>query len=144
MVLFIPNNYAKLNWATSWENLFMLYANNKGADQPVHRRSLISAFVFGCQESIIRLVSISEVPSIYLDSVAEDAGLSLHWLQTRRQVFSWRGSIMINIFHKVPPLQRQLLVHVPLTCCRCYRAVNSNFKSEPLDNNTMASYVTDV
>ena len=31
--------------ATSWENLFMPYANNKGADQPAHPRSLISAFV---------------------------------------------------------------------------------------------------
>ena len=23
-----------MKWATSWENLFMPYANNKGADQP--------------------------------------------------------------------------------------------------------------
>ena len=34
------------NWAMSWENLFMPYANNKGADQPAHPHSLISAFVF--------------------------------------------------------------------------------------------------
>ena len=34
------------NWATSWETLFMPYANNKGADQPVYPRSLISTFVF--------------------------------------------------------------------------------------------------
>ena len=33
-------------WATSWENLFMQYANNKGADQPAHPCSLISTFVF--------------------------------------------------------------------------------------------------
>ena len=32
--------------ATSWGNLFMPYANNKGADQPAHPRSLISIFVF--------------------------------------------------------------------------------------------------
>ena len=32
-------------WATSGENLFMPYVNNKGADQPAHPRSLISAFV---------------------------------------------------------------------------------------------------
>ena len=32
-------------WATSWENLFLPYANNKGADQPAHPHSLISAFV---------------------------------------------------------------------------------------------------
>ena len=35
-------------WATSWENLFMPYANNKGADQPAHLHSLISAFVVYC------------------------------------------------------------------------------------------------
>ena len=32
-------------WAMSWENLFLSYANNKGADQPAHLCSLISAFV---------------------------------------------------------------------------------------------------
>ena len=32
-------------WATSWENLFMPYMNNKGADQPAHPCSLISTFV---------------------------------------------------------------------------------------------------
>ena len=30
------------------------YANNKGADQPTHARSLISAFVAHCPDSIIR------------------------------------------------------------------------------------------
>ena len=33
-------------WATSWENLFLPYAYNKGTDQPAHPRSLISTFVF--------------------------------------------------------------------------------------------------
>ena len=31
------------------KNLFMPYANNKGADQPAHPRSLISAFVFASE-----------------------------------------------------------------------------------------------
>ena len=35
-----------MNWAMSWENRFLPYANNKGADQPAHPRSLISAFGF--------------------------------------------------------------------------------------------------
>ena len=35
-----------MKWATSQENLFMPYANNKGADQPVIPRCLISTFVF--------------------------------------------------------------------------------------------------
>ena len=44
--------------ATSWENLFTSYANNKGADQPAHPRSLISAFIVRCIGSIISRVSI--------------------------------------------------------------------------------------
>ena len=39
----------------------MSYANNKGADQPSHPRSLISAFVFHCLISIISLDSIAEI-----------------------------------------------------------------------------------
>ena len=60
----------------------MPYANNKGADQPAHSRSLISAFVVHCLDSITPLVSISEISSLYLASVAAQAGLSLPWLQT--------------------------------------------------------------
>ena len=51
-------------WATSWENLFLLYANNKDADQPVHLRSLISVFGIRCLDSLIRLVSISEISGL--------------------------------------------------------------------------------
>ena len=36
------------------------YANNKGADQLAHPRSLISAFVVRCLDSIISLDSIAE------------------------------------------------------------------------------------
>ena len=39
----------------------MLYANNKCADQPAHPRSLISAFVVRCLDSIISLVCISSL-----------------------------------------------------------------------------------
>ena len=38
----------------------MSYANNKGADQPAHPRSLISAFVVSCLDSIISIDSIAE------------------------------------------------------------------------------------
>ena len=47
-------------WVMSWENLFMPYANNKGADQPAHPRSLISAFFDHCLDSIIPLLAIAE------------------------------------------------------------------------------------
>ena len=70
------------SWAESWENLFMLYANNKGADQTAHPRSLISAFVVHCLDSMIPLVSISEISSLYLASVAAQACLCLSWSQT--------------------------------------------------------------
>ena len=39
----------------------MPYANNKGADQPAHPRSLISTFVVRCLDSMMPLVSISEI-----------------------------------------------------------------------------------
>ena len=39
----------------------MSYANNKGADKPAHPRSLISAFVVCCLDSIISLDSIPEI-----------------------------------------------------------------------------------
>ena len=52
-------------------------ANNKGADQPAHPRSLISAFVIPLLESIISKLATSEISIFWLDSVAEDTGLSL-------------------------------------------------------------------
>ena len=75
------------NWATSWENLFMPYANNKGADQSAHPRSLISAFVVHYLDSIKPLVSLSESSNIYLASVAAQAGLCLAWSQTPKTGF---------------------------------------------------------
>ena len=59
----------------------MLCANNKGADQPAHPRSLIRIFVVHCLNSIISLVSVSEISRLSLASVAEQAGLSLTWSQ---------------------------------------------------------------
>ena len=48
-------------WAISWENLFMPYANNKGADQPAYPQSLISAFVVRCLGSTIPLLAIAKI-----------------------------------------------------------------------------------
>ena len=39
----------------------MSYANNKGAEQPAHPRSLISVFIVRCLDSIISLDSIAEM-----------------------------------------------------------------------------------
>ena len=86
-----PGNMTKMAatpiWATSWEKLFMPYANNKGADQPAHLRSLISAFTVRCLDSIKPLLVISKLSRLSLTSVAEQAGLSLTWSQTPKTVY---------------------------------------------------------
>ena len=66
----------------------MPYANNSGADQPSHPRSLISASVAHYLDSIIHILAKSKISRLCLISVAEQAGLSLTWLEDRRQVFS--------------------------------------------------------
>ena len=66
----------------------MTYANNKGADHPAHRRKLISAFVVRCLDSIISLVSISEITSLLLASVAKQTSLSLTWSETPEYTLS--------------------------------------------------------
>ena len=50
---------------------FRWLANNKGADQPAHPHSLISAFVIRLSESIICRLVTSEILIFYLVSVAE-------------------------------------------------------------------------
>ena len=65
----------------------MSHANNKGADQPVHPRSLISAFVVHCLDSIISLVSIAEISRLKLASVAVQDGLCLAWSETPEDTF---------------------------------------------------------
>ena len=65
----------------------MPYENNKGADQPAHPRSLISTFIVHCLDSLIPLVSISKISSLYLASLAGQAGLCLTWSQTPKTGF---------------------------------------------------------
>ena len=60
-IITLPGAMSYDKWAMSWENLFMPYANNKGADQPVHLHSLISAFVVRCLDSIIPLLAIAKI-----------------------------------------------------------------------------------
>ena len=66
----------------------MSYANNKGADQPAHPRSLISAFVVRCLDTVMSLVSVTKLSSLLLASVAEQAILSLTWSETPEDTFS--------------------------------------------------------
>ena len=53
------------------------FANNTGADQPAHPRSLISAFVIHFLESFISRLATSEISIFELVSVAEQVGLNL-------------------------------------------------------------------
>ena len=51
-------------WALPRENLSSGFANHKGADQPAHMRSLISAFVIRFMESTISRIATNEISII--------------------------------------------------------------------------------
>ena len=53
-----------LNEPRHEKTCLMPYVNNKGANQPAHPRSLISAFVVRCLDSIIPKVPISKVSKL--------------------------------------------------------------------------------
>ena len=55
----------------------MAYANNKGADQAVHPRSLISTFVVRCRDIMTCVLAVFKVSRFLLASVAEQAGLNV-------------------------------------------------------------------
>ena len=72
----------------------MSYANNKGADQPAHSRSLISAFVVRCLDSIIHVSLDSSRNFKNLASFCCCACWFVSGLvgNSRRHVLSCRGS----------------------------------------------------
>ena len=118
-------------WATSWENLFMLYVNNKGADQPVHPPSLISAFVVRCLDSIIPLLAIAQISRLWLVSVAEQAWLSLTWLQTPKTGFLvtrliWSGSLSVQWQWRSISLAEQLATGSQVWICGRLESTNLN------------------
>ena len=79
----------------------MSYANNKGAYQPAHPHSLISAFVVRCLAStcIIPIPTNSRISRLYLASVSEQTGMSLPWAQTPEDRFSRDVAQMTLIKH---------------------------------------------
>ena len=91
----------------------MPYANNKGADQPAHPRSLISAFVVRCLDSIISLDSIAEISRLASFCGCAGRFVSCRVEDSRRHIFSWRGSY-IHVSRsrqqcKVPSMQASYL-----------------------------------
>ena len=63
------------------------FANNTGADQPAHPRSLISAFVIRILESIISRLATGEISTFELVSVAEETDLKLALSETPKTGF---------------------------------------------------------
>ena len=59
----------------------------KGADQPAHPCSLISAIVVRCLASIISILAKSKISRLLLASVAVHASLSLNWSKTPKTDF---------------------------------------------------------
>ena len=84
------------------------YANNKGADQPSHPRSLISAFVVRCLDSVMSLVSVTKISSPLLASVAAQAGLCLAWLETPEDTFC---RVMAHIFFSTLLFLKSIMKH---------------------------------
>ena len=62
-------------------------ANNTGADQPAHPRSLISAFVIRFMERIICKLAAGEISIFQLVSVAEETGLNVALSETPKTGF---------------------------------------------------------
>ena len=73
------------------ENLSLVFANNKCADQSAPLHSLISTFVICLLEGIISKLATSEISIFYLVSVAEETDLSLTLSDTTKTGFvQWR------------------------------------------------------
>ena len=79
------------NWPRREKTCLPGFANNTGADQPAHPRSLISACVIRFLESIISRLATSEISNFYIVCVAEETGSSLAFSKTRKQVLSHPG-----------------------------------------------------
>ena len=86
-------------WASTRENLSLVFANNKGADQPVHPHRLISPFVIRFLQSVISKLATDEFSIFYLVSVAEETGLGLALSDTPKDRFCRDAAhISISIF----------------------------------------------
>ena len=77
--MFVWKKVNKTHMGLPTKKLALLHANNKGADQPAHLRSLTSTFVICFLESIIAKLATCKISILYLVPVAEQAWLSLTW-----------------------------------------------------------------
>ena len=93
------------------------HANNKGAAQPAHPRSPISAFVVRCFDSIISLRFYSQKFKT-LASFRGCAGQFVSGMvgNSRRYVLSCRGSYILYILHVIEPEQKEIKEVVFFKC----------------------------
>ena len=100
----------------------MPYANNKGADQPAHPRSLISNFVVRCLDSMICILTISKVSRFWLASIAEQAGLNVTWSKIPEDTFSCDVALLsVSSHYETPPykIARRCFPDGRGTVCHC-------------------------
>ena len=81
--------------------LFMPYANNKGAGQPVHPHSLISAFVVRCLGSIIPQRAKSKFFKT-LASLCSWSGRLVSYLVANPPKCSWSGRLVSYLVANAP------------------------------------------
>ena len=62
-----------------------------------HPRNLISTFVVHCLDSVMSLVSVTKISSLMIVSAAEQASLSLTWLETPKAHFLITRLIYISL-----------------------------------------------
>ena len=86
---------------------------------PAHPRSLISAFVVRCLDSVMSLVSVTKISSLMLASVAAQAGLCLAWSETPEHTFS-HGEAHIYFMHLHFKTSDQVLAFKVLRVFRMY------------------------
>ena len=84
-------------WASTRENLYSGFVNNKAADQPAHLRTLVSVFVIYILESIRSNITACEISIFLVLSVANKTGLSLALLETLKTRFVSSKPIIIII-----------------------------------------------
>ena len=87
MIYVIPLSQRRKNGPRRKKTCLRRFANNKGADQPAHLRSLISAFVIRLLESIIYSLATSEISIFKLVSVDGQAGLNFTLSETPKTGF---------------------------------------------------------
>ena len=87
---FIDVRSATTKWATSWETLFMRYANNKGAKQPAYTCSLRSTFIARCfKSSVLKIQNFKILASLWSWAGRFE---SYKVANPEDRFFSWRGS----------------------------------------------------